>query len=117
LEGFLFKPTGNGPFPAVLWNHGSEHTPGAGTQFDSIGGAFVPRGYVVFAPSRRGHDESDGEHIALVRGRVAATQGQKAGDDLVTRLLTTEQLSDQLAALTYMKSLPFVDTTRMVVAG
>src|SRR6185312_10485777 len=36
LEGYLFKPAGAGPFPVVLWNHGSEKNPGAGRQFDGI---------------------------------------------------------------------------------
>ena len=32
LVGFLFKPEGAGPFPAVLWNHGSERGPGQDPQ-------------------------------------------------------------------------------------
>src|SRR5262245_58710233 len=24
LPGYLYKPAGNGPFPALMWNHGSE---------------------------------------------------------------------------------------------
>lgn len=28
LYGFLYVPEGKGPFPAVLWNHGSEKRPG-----------------------------------------------------------------------------------------
>ena len=28
LRGFLYVPPGRGPFPAVLWNHGSERLPG-----------------------------------------------------------------------------------------
>lgn len=117
LEGFLFKPAGKGPFPVVVWNHGSEQNPGAGTEFEGIANIFVPHGYAVFAPERRGHDESEGEHIAAVRGREAGPHGHEAGDALVARLLATEQLSDQMAGVSYMKALPFVDTTRMVVAG
>jgi dipeptidyl aminopeptidase/acylaminoacyl peptidase len=30
LHGFLYLPAGDGPFPAVLWNHGSEKLPGWG---------------------------------------------------------------------------------------
>src|ERR1700693_1698986 len=29
LHGFLWKPEGTGPFPAVLWNHGSEKFAGS----------------------------------------------------------------------------------------
>jgi hypothetical protein len=28
LHGYLYLPPGKGPFPAVLWNHGSEKWPG-----------------------------------------------------------------------------------------
>src|SRR5437660_611179 len=27
LPGFLYRPKGDGPFPAVIWNHGSEKRP------------------------------------------------------------------------------------------
>jgi hypothetical protein len=28
LKGFVWKPEGPGPFPAIVWNHGSERLPG-----------------------------------------------------------------------------------------
>jgi poly(3-hydroxybutyrate) depolymerase len=37
LVGFLFKPEGTGPFPGLIWNHGSEKNPGAMRQFDRRG--------------------------------------------------------------------------------
>ena len=117
LEGYIFKPEGHGPFPVVVWNHGSEPRPGAGGQFDGIARVFVPRGFVVFAPTRRGHDESDGAYITNERARVVATGGQRAGDSLVARRLPTEQLDDQLAGIAWLERVPFVDTTRIVVAG
>jgi len=33
LRGFIFKPEGSGPFPAVLYNHGSEKLPGSKLDF------------------------------------------------------------------------------------
>src|SRR5437879_10139785 len=27
LRGWIYKPEGNGPFPAIIWNHGSEKNP------------------------------------------------------------------------------------------
>ena len=48
LEGVLFKPTGKGPFPAVLVNHGT-----GGNAFDygrAVGRIMVRWGYVVIAP-------------------------------------------------------------------
>src|SRR5215475_3796067 len=54
LHGLLYRPAGSGPFPAVLFNHGS--APGMlNTQaFDAIGPVITARGWAFFAPYRRG---------------------------------------------------------------
>jgi len=117
LEGYIFKPAGRGPFPVVVWNHGSEPHPGAGGQFDRIARVFVPHGFVVFAPTRRGHDESDGAYISDERARAVAAGGQRAGDSLVASRLPTEQLDDQLAGIAWLRHVPFVDATHIIVAG
>src|SRR5689334_11525885 len=60
LKGFLWKPPGAGPFPAILWNHGSEKLPGS---VDSVAPFFVTHGYVFFVPHRRGQGRSPGRYI------------------------------------------------------
>src|SRR5262245_31410391 len=55
LKGFIWKPAGVGPFPAILWNHGSERLPGT---VDPVAPFFVARGYVFFVPHRRGQGRS-----------------------------------------------------------
>jgi dienelactone hydrolase len=117
LVGYLFKPNGAGPFPTVVWNHGSERNPGGGPQFDSVAAVFVPAGYAVFAPMRRGHSDSEGEYVVDATQREAAANGFAAGQKLATRLLESSQLDDQLSGLAFVKKQPFVDTTRLVVAG
>ena len=117
LVGFLFKPAGTGPFPAVVWNHGSEKSPGTSVQFDSVAGIFVPAGYVVFAPLRRGHGFSEGKYISDSTAEVREASGPDAAARLVVKLMETQQLDDQLAGLAYVKQLSYVDTTRLVVAG
>jgi carboxymethylenebutenolidase len=114
LVGFLFKPDGAGPFPALVWNHGSERNPGTMRQFDAVAAIFVPAGYVVFAPMRRGHGDSEGPYIMdqLRRG-----QEGHASASLAVRLLEGEHLDDQLAGQAYVKRLPYVDPQRLVVAG
>ena len=113
LVGFLFRPSGTGPFPALVWNHGSEKNPGSGPQFDAVAAAFVPAGYVVFAPVRRGHGESEGRYI---EDELQHTRGEER-NRLQVRLLEGEQLDDQLAGLAYLKSLPDVDPNRIAVGG
>jgi dipeptidyl aminopeptidase/acylaminoacyl peptidase len=117
LTGFLFKPEGAGPVPALVWNHGSEQNPGGGPQFDGVAGIFVPRGWVVFAPIRRGHKMSEGRYIADVRDEARRRGGPAEAQRTVVHLLETEQLDDQLAGLDYVKHLPYVDTSRLAVAG
>jgi carboxymethylenebutenolidase len=60
LGGFIWKPAGDGPFPAILYNHGSEKLPGA--KLD-LGRLFVGNGYVFFVPHRRGQGRSPGPYI------------------------------------------------------
>ena len=117
LVGYVYKPDGDGPFPTLVWNHGSEQDPASAPQFDSVAAAFVPAGYVVVAPVRRGHGASQGEYI---QDRIRATfqrEGPAAAEQLMVRLMEGEQLDDQLAGLAYAKTLAFVDTSRLVVAG
>jgi dienelactone hydrolase len=117
LTGFLFTPEGPGPFPALVWNHGSEKDPGGGPQFDSVARIFVPRGYVVFAPVRRGHATSEGRYITDEIDRARQSGGARAAQELQVRLLETEQIADQLAGFEYVKNLNTVDASRVAVAG
>jgi carboxymethylenebutenolidase len=117
LRGILFKPKGDGPFPLLIWNHGSERSPGATPEFESVASVFVPAGYVVFAPVRRGHGYSAGRYIGDVIRQTRASEGEEAANRMVVQLLETEQLDDQLAGLAYAKQLAFVDPNRIAVAG
>jgi carboxymethylenebutenolidase len=87
-----------------------------GAQFDTVAAIFVPAGYVVFAPMRRGHGYSEGEYI-----QDLLQSENRRGQDAVHRILVEQmegpQLDDQLAGQAFVKSLPYVDKTRLVVAG
>lgn len=117
LLGFLFKPEGEGPFPAVVWNHGSEFAPGRRQHLDAAAKVFLPAGYVLFMPVRRGHEGSEGAYIVDEIRRARETEGPDAANRLVVSKLETEQLDDQLAGLEFLRSLPFVDASRVVVVG
>jgi len=117
LAGYLYKPSGDGPFPALLWNHGSEQDPGGRPVFDSVAAVFVPAGFAVFAPMRRGHSDSQGEYILDAIQNESSLRGSAAGMKLGAKLLETSQVDDQLAGLAFLKKQTFVDTTRIVVAG
>jgi dienelactone hydrolase len=109
LGGFFWKPEGAGPFPALLWNHGSEKLPG---WLPSLGPAFVGRGYVLFVPHRRGHGRSPGPYI---QDQLQAAAPAQRGQTFI-RLHETH-LGDQMAALEWLKAQAFVDGRRLAVAG
>jgi carboxymethylenebutenolidase len=110
LKGFVWKPSGDGPFPALLWNHGSEKLPGS---VDTVAPYFVRKGYVFFVPHRRGQGRSRGPYI-MDELNQAGSRGERS------RMLIDlheMQLQDQLAALQYLQALPYVDKSRIAVMG
>jgi dienelactone hydrolase len=109
LRGFIFKPEGNGPFPAVLYNHGSEKLPGSKPE---IGNFFAANGYVLFVPHRRGQGRSPGDYIMdTLSGTPRMSRGQR-----MVQLLD-QQSQDVIAALDFLKKLPYVDAGRIAVSG
>lgn len=109
LRGFLYRPQGPGPFPVVVYNHGSEKNL---AYIDRLALPFVRQGYAFFAPNRRGHGRSPGNYILDELNTLSGAEWSRA---LVR--LHEEQLSDQLAGVAFLKTQPFVDTSRMAVFG
>jgi dienelactone hydrolase len=81
LKGVLYKPEGPGPFPVLLFNHGS--APGMLNRqaFDNLGPLFVRHGWAFFAPYRRGQG-------------LSAAAGPYVGD-----VIHEEQMSGIIRAL------------------
>ena len=113
LHGFLYKPEGKGPFPAVLWNHGSERRPGWLPELAPI---FLRKGYIFFIPHRRGHGRSPGDYVMDLLDRANQSGGSSARSRKVVDLME-QHLQDQMAALAYLKGLSEVDQQRIAVAG
>lgn len=91
ISGLLSKPAGKGPFPLVLINHGGF------APAKNMGGfmdLFVKDGYVALASDYRGTGQSEGKH-EFAKGEV----------------------DDVLNAITYARTLPFVDGQRVVMLG
>lgn len=109
LGGFLYKPEGTGPFPAIVFNHGSEKLPG-----NKYGQAlfYVPRGFVLFVPHRLGHGQSPGDYIVDARDREP---GDRQAAALVS--LLDAQVADVADATAYLESLPFVNRAAVAMVG
>lgn len=120
LHALLWRPAGQGPFPAVLFIHGS----GAGrerqlAQAAAVGPIFAKHGYVLLFVFRRGSGLSadQGSSAADLMDRELAAHGQEARNLLQLQLLETDQLSDARAGLAFLRTLPEVDSRRVAVAG
>jgi dienelactone hydrolase len=108
IQAYLYKADGDGPFPVVIYNHGSrdgrEATP---VPFQYIGKMFTHAGYVVLVPERRGYGKSDG---SMWRRDVGNDPSR-----LITRLQA--EADDVLAAIDYLRTVPSADTNRIGIMG
>jgi carboxymethylenebutenolidase len=126
LKGYLWKPSGPGPFPAVLFRHGSGGPDAMQTSgmpmkeaAETLAPVFVKHGYAFFYPCRRGHGLSadQGKFIQESLKDEEAAKGIKARERLQFALLTGPQLEDTLAALSFLKTVPGIDARRIAVVG
>jgi len=130
LRALLWRPQGKGPFPAVLFSHGSalDSANSANGRRDArnrergaavLGPIFARHGYVFLYLFRRGAGLSVGQgtYSGDLRAAELAANGQEAHDRLQIRLLEGDELSDAFAGLAYLRSLPEVDAGRVAVAG
>ena len=126
LKAFLWKPAGPGPFPAVLFLHGSGgadagHTAGlpiteAATKLAPL---FLKHGYAFLYLFRRGQGLSadQGPFMQDILQREEATKGKEARQHLQFVLATTNHLDDVIAGLTFLKITPGIDPKRLAIVG
>src|SRR6266704_4353162 len=119
LHGVLYKPEGTGPFPAVVYNHGSAPGMMSEQAFAALGPVFASHGWVFFGPYRRGQglSASAGPYIGDQIAVAEKAGGIAAGAETMVRLLATDHLNDQLAALAWLRKQSFVQANRIAVAG
>jgi len=109
LEAYVYKPSGAGPFPVVIYSHGSrkgyerEERPMA-----FVGAMLAAQGYLVVVPERRGYGKSDGQ-----------TFSEEVGADLGGRMIARfeHEADDVTAAIAYAATIEGADTTRLALVG
>jgi hypothetical protein len=113
LKAYFWKPVGAGPFPAVLFNHGSggadaDHTAGLPiTQSANVlAPFFIKHGYAFLYPFRRGHGPSASQAPFMqdLLRREEESRGKEARQHLQFVLLTTDD--NVMAALAFLKTMP-----------
>lgn len=119
LEVVMFRPFGPGPFPTVMFNHGSTGDGsdpdlfGITTLSEPVARFFTDRGWMVAFPQRRGRGQSDGLYdegfnpdrsFYSCQRDVALSGAERALDDMN-------------AAVDWLRSRADVDTARMLSSG
>ncbi len=126
LRALLWRPRGHGPFPAVLFNHGSgrsraelERLGPYERQADALGPVFARHGYVFLYLFRRGVGLSadQGTNSEELMNSEFAAHGQEARNELQLQLLETREMSDALTGLAFLRALPEVNAGAVAVIG
>jgi len=126
LKGFLWKPNGPGPFPTVLFNHGSggadaDHTAGLPMTeaAEKLAPLFLKHGYPFLYLFRRGQGLSadQGPFMQDILQQEEAAKGKEALLHLQFLLATMDHLEDVMAALSFLKTAPAIDAKRIAIAG
>jgi dienelactone hydrolase len=125
IQAYLYRPPGSGPFPLVIYNHGSRaNRERESWHFSYVGRVLLQSGYAVLVPERRGYGRSDGltfsEEIGQETGPspVGSRRGTPDPADsphFVGRLQA--ESDDVLAALHFLTTLPFIDRSRLGIMG
>lgn len=129
LRALLWRPEGAGPFPAVLFNHGTwppirtASGPRADErildQANALGPVFARHGWVFLYPFRRGVGLSVGEgvHAGDLMASALASEGRAARDRVQLETLEGGELADAWAALGALRARADVDPRRIAVVG
>jgi carboxymethylenebutenolidase len=115
LKGEIYKPKGAGPFPAVIWNHGSNKMPGPQPELAAF---FNSKRFVFFAPLRHGHGGLPGDYIVDLNDKLFA-QHPVDEREAWKRMVPLHDVynADVAAAVQWLKSQPFIDSQRIIMSG
>jgi len=121
LRGLLWRPSGSGPFAAVLFNHGSSSSadPVSNDEPAVLGPLFARRGYVFLFLFRQGTGLSKGQGTADgdLMDRAFAAGGIEQRNRVQLELLQTEELDEARAGFAFLRMRRDVDPGRIAVIG
>ena len=126
LHALLWRPQGRGPFPAILFHHGSGPTreelerlgPYEG-QAETLGPVFARHGYVflfLFRPGV-GLSAEQGESAIDIMNREFAARGQDGRNAVQLRLLQDRELSAAASGLAFLRGLPEVNARSVALVA
>lgn len=110
LEATLYKPAGPGPFPVVVFNHGSSGGPIPPTYTEvprAFAGLLSDHGIAMIVPMRRGRGKSEGVN----REEPSACSVDSARQGIAYASAAVD------AAFDYLRKQPWANMDKLVLAG
>lgn len=119
LEIVVFKPEGEGPFPTLVFNHGSVSNGNDPKEvsytvtYPELASFYNEKGWAVAFPQRRGRGKSEGRYAE----GWEANRGRYSCDPDVAATSIEHALQDLDAIEKYLISRSDIDAKRMMVGG
>lgn len=117
LHGCVWTPDMPGPFPVMIFNHGSEKKPAPCGPPD-LGYYYQKKGFAFFTFQRHGHGASPGEYIMDLQREIY--QSRTFSRDVAQReVVGLQELynKDVEAAVAWLKGQSWADTQRLAMTG
>jgi dienelactone hydrolase len=107
IKGYLYRPPGAAPAPAIVFNHGSRRREelSQAVRFEWLAYRLARLGYVVFVPERRGYAGSEGQGVVSGEGLSSLRHGLPG------------EVKDVTAAVGFLAGRPEVDAGRIALVG
>ncbi len=120
LHGYLYLPAGKGPFPAMIWNHGSEHMdkPRGGEQ-QELAKFYLQHGFAFFMPHRHGQGRSidAGDYIVDLQNFMSSPEIDRSATDEFDTRIHDWYNQDVLDAVAWLRKQPSIDPDRIALSG
>lgn len=114
LKGYLYRPPGKGPFPCMIYNHGSTVDQGSGeVTHPGPGALLMSWGIACFCPNRHGYGNSPGP--GWRSECTAPAFSPEYNRQIIERL--DREAADVVAAFKYLKTVPGIAADRIGVMG
>jgi len=117
LHGCFRTPDGPGPYPVIIFNHGSEKNPAPCGPPD-LGTFYQKKGFVFFTFQRHGHGASPGEYIMDMQRQAFASHpfNRSAAQSEVVGLQELYN-KDVESAVAWLKEQKWADSQRIAMTG
>jgi carboxymethylenebutenolidase len=117
LHGCFWTPDGPGPYPVMIFNHGSEKNPAPCGPPD-LGYFYQKKGFAFFTFQRHGHGASPGEYIMDLQARAYRAHPFSQGAAQAEAVSLQELYNkDVEAAVVWLKEQKWVDAQHIAMTG